>query len=571
MDINDFSKSIPSRIYERGEKYYENGYVSNIQNLGDGKWSADVEGNYDDYSVEIEFDNNKIIKSWQCNCPYEGAICKHVVAVLLTIKDEVASVNITKNGKQKQPEWMDIVNNTSEKELRDFVFEYAQKHRDFQDALIIHLAKTTKEIHIEKYQNIIAHIFDEASDGSGFIFYRDAYAAMRPVYDLLEKADDYLTIGSFCEAFSIAAAVVPECIQAIQNMDDSNGECGGAIYDAFNVVDKILHDCNDSQLSETIFNWIHKQINNRDYDDYGCGDQLEPIFFHWANTPERQKLAHDFIENQIHKSENDDSWSAQYKLTKYLKYKTELLVKEGNKDKAESLINSHLHLSEFRKMKIEQALDQNDFQSAIKHLQAGIKQAGKDSHQGIVHQFKDQLLDIYKQQKNQKNIRKISKELFYENRNSIDYYRIYKGTFPSEDWEKEREILIRSVLKKQTKSLLGYRFQTDLASIYIEEKMWDRLFENVKQANRIEITEQYSIYLKNDYPEELIIMYRNGILKHARNTGRNIYVDIIGYLKNMAKLNGGKVEAKQLMIELLETYKNRPAMKDEFRKLNWGI
>lgn len=569
--MNDIQHTVSLRIYERGIEYYEDGNVAKIQHLGDGKWIADVEGNYDDYTVEVKIDGNDNIRTWQCNCPFEGDICKHVVAVLLTIKNEVESVKTMKNARQKQPEWCEIVSNISEKELRDFVFSYAQKHRDFQDALIINLAKTTKEIDILKYQNIITHIFEEASDGSGFIYYSNVYAAMSPVYDLLEKADDYLTNGILHEAFSIAAAVATECVVAIQDLDDSNGECGGAIYEAFSVVDKILHKCNDSQLSETIYNWLSKQINNKDYDNYGCGDELEPIFFHWANTPARQKQAHGFIEDQIDRWEEDDSWSAKYMLTKYLKYKTELLLKEGKEIEAEQLIDKNLHLSDFREMKIKQALDQNDFESAIKHLYAGIRQAEKDNHPGNIRQFKDKLLEIYKKQKDQKKIRELSKELFYENRNSIDYYRVYKKTYTSEEWEKVRELLIRSVTINQSKNLLGYRFQPDLASIYIEEKMWDRLSKAVQKANRIEITEQYSRYLKNDYPEELVVLYRNGILKYAENTGRNIYIDIVGYLKNMAKLNGGNVAAKQLMIELLETYKNRPAMKDEFRRLNWNI
>lgn len=38
----------------------------------------------------------------------------------------------------------------------------------------------------------------------------------------------------------------------------------------------------------------------------------------------------------------------------------------------------------------------------------------------------------------------------------------------------------------------------------------------------------------------------------------------------MAKLKGGLKAAKSLKESLLDKYKNRPAMKDEFKKLNWN-
>jgi len=431
------------------------------------------------------------------------------------------------------------------------------------------LSKAQKEINTGKYRAIIAQTFNTMFDNYGFIEYRDTYAALHPVHNMLEKAGEYLLKGNLHEAFSISAAVAPECLEALEFMDDSNGECGGAVNEAFETVDKIMEACNDTQLAGTIFDWLLEQVQEPDYDNYGCADELEPVFFRWANTPVRVKQACQFIEGQLEKYRGSDDWSARYRLTKYLKYKTELLIKEGKENEANRLINENLHLSDFREMKIEEALGQNNYPAAIEHINAGILQAEKDGHPGIAHRFKGQLLDIYKQQKDTGKVRKVSKELFYENRHSMDYYRVYKGTFETAEWPEKCEEIIRHLLKDKKKGHWGYSFQADLADVYIEEKMWDRLIDEVKQANKIEITDKYAKYLKEGYPDELILLYKNSIARYAANTGRNIYVEIVRYLKNMAKLKGGKAVAKSLVQELLETYKNRPAMKDEFRKLGW--
>lgn len=82
MNIHHFHKQISQKIYERGEEYYENGTISQVEHTYPGTWTAEVEGS-DSYSVEITLDNDEIV-SWRCTCPYDyGDICKHVVAVLL--------------------------------------------------------------------------------------------------------------------------------------------------------------------------------------------------------------------------------------------------------------------------------------------------------------------------------------------------------------------------------------------------------------------------------------------------------------------------------------------------------
>ena len=66
------------------EEYYETDAVSELEEISPGEWTATVEGT-DDYNVEISMDGNEI-ESWYCDCPYDGEICKHVVATLLAIR-----------------------------------------------------------------------------------------------------------------------------------------------------------------------------------------------------------------------------------------------------------------------------------------------------------------------------------------------------------------------------------------------------------------------------------------------------------------------------------------------------
>ena len=71
--------------FERGENYYEKGAVFELVRRGSTLQAA-VEGSqYEPYQIRIELDTTGIIET-ACSCPYDhGRICKHRVAVLLTV------------------------------------------------------------------------------------------------------------------------------------------------------------------------------------------------------------------------------------------------------------------------------------------------------------------------------------------------------------------------------------------------------------------------------------------------------------------------------------------------------
>ena len=81
ITLDNFENFVPYKILMRGEEYYDTDAVSELEETSPGEWTATVEGT-DDYNVEISM-NGKEVESWYCDCPYDGEICKHVVAALL--------------------------------------------------------------------------------------------------------------------------------------------------------------------------------------------------------------------------------------------------------------------------------------------------------------------------------------------------------------------------------------------------------------------------------------------------------------------------------------------------------
>jgi len=73
-------------IYQRGVQIYEHGSFA-LREMApeDGRFAYVVDGNYGDYTTEIQFTNGNLKTS--CDCPYPGKGCKHIVAALLTSLD----------------------------------------------------------------------------------------------------------------------------------------------------------------------------------------------------------------------------------------------------------------------------------------------------------------------------------------------------------------------------------------------------------------------------------------------------------------------------------------------------
>ena len=569
MTIQELINYIPFEILKRGQNYFQNGNILQLNKGSNGTWYAEVEGNYGNYQVEIETDNKSNVTNYYCDCPYDGAICKHIAAVALVISEHDI-ISITSDEESNAETWEQLIKDAKPKDLRNFMLDYGMKNQDFRHQIKLAFSKPASvqnSNNIPYYQSQINGIFDNY-DYRGFIDYRSSHKAMNDVTQFQIKADDYYSQGNLNEAFCISAAIAMEGVKAIQYMDDSSGACGGAIYESFRVIENILNNKIADELKVRIFNWLHEQVQNPDYNNYGVGDSMEPLFFETAASLKQMDIAYKFIDAKIIQLDKEDDWSKKYYLQSYLGHKIDLLQSEGRTAEADNIIDTYLHFEDFRKIRVQQALSENNPERAEKIILDGIKVAEQDNAPGTVHQWKDQLLELYRQQKETFKYNNLARELFIENTSDIKYFRIYKQTSPKNGWEAKRNKLIAELKNKKRGYYSGISLD-DLAQVYIEEQMIEELFEIVSSSNSIHTIMKYTNHLKSKYPAELLEFYKAAIEIQAEQTGRNVYASLVNYLKQMAKLKGGLPAAKALKESLLDKYKNRPAMKEEFGKLNW--
>jgi uncharacterized Zn finger protein len=121
-------------IYQRGEKYYENGAVLEMD-VGEKQISAVVAGT-DDYNVEVIEKGGDISSS--CDCPYDGSVCKHVVAAMLEFANNKQKYFKKKRAaSQERVGIKEHLGNLSKEELIKIVLGCADKYEDLRRDLLL--------------------------------------------------------------------------------------------------------------------------------------------------------------------------------------------------------------------------------------------------------------------------------------------------------------------------------------------------------------------------------------------------------------------------------------------------
>jgi uncharacterized Zn finger protein len=95
MDIplDQFEQIIDETILKRGYDYFKRGLVEATVKLSPGHFTAIVQGS-ESYEAEVTI-QDEIVTNYSCTCPYDmGPVCKHVVALLFALQEEIRGMNM---------------------------------------------------------------------------------------------------------------------------------------------------------------------------------------------------------------------------------------------------------------------------------------------------------------------------------------------------------------------------------------------------------------------------------------------------------------------------------------------
>ncbi len=565
LTLDNFEEEVSPEIVKRGSAYFNNGAVTYLEVDEDDFWEAEVDGS-ETYQVEITLERRQVT-AHNCDCPYDGMVCKHVVAVLYEIRQRIKQNQGKPTTKKPQKLTLaSLLDKIDLSELRGFVTEYAATDKTFRQKLELHFADKDERIDVgQKYSELIAKIVRTHAD-RGYLGYSESRKVAKELDKIVEMGYQYASHDNYKDALTLAQVLLVELMDLYEESDDSAGDLGGTFFGISELMAALATSDASLELKVELLEFLAKELQNSAYFNYGdYGYDLLAVIPKIAlslGDPDLYLTVLDRLEKTA------DRYSDEHLKTERITF----LRSIGRDEEVSQAVEASMDIPQVRQGVVDEALRQNDHRKAKTLLGEGILVAERLNRPGTVHEWEKQLLTIAELEKDTDQIRNFAKRFAFGRQFDLNYYQKWKTTFSTAEWEKEREDLIKKKTKEiKDKPNKGFWSspQKDmfvaLSPILIEEKLWPRLLELVQKSPDFDRLNKVRPYLAKLYPEELTALYLPLLEKWGeRVANRPAYHDLATQMiaiKTDIPLAGEAIDL--LAMDLKEKNPRRPAMKEE--------
>lgn len=566
IPLSHFEEYIDEPILKRGLSYFKKGFVHEPAEVRPGDYEAVVEGS-EEYTVKLSISNGVIIEH-SCDCPYDmGPVCKHVAAVIFYLEqEELGLTQSTKKGSSKKAKASsskpskrktiaqqvdDLLGKVTHDELTLFVRELAAKDSLFRDLLLASFAQYNPNESKALYTKQVKALIKVARDRDKYrlIDASGAKYISKEISPMLSLAERYLSQGNHQSAFFICTAIMDELISALLLADDREGALGNAIYAAYNTLSAIASEEPSEAIRRQILKYCFTSFDKRTFAGWDWHIGLLQLAACILDTESEVE--------EIFKRINSIPESDEYEIKEVQKIKYCILLEKKGTKVAQRFLEQNIGNPSFRAQAIQDALDQKDYEKAIALANDGIEQ--DSGYPGLIIDWYDWLLKIAESQNDTERVILYARYLLLESHNpKRDYYQILQATVPPEEWTDFVEAIVQETMER--KPYYGVDF---VASIFVREEWWSRLFELVKKECSLDRLAKYEKPLAKHFPNELADLYAERIIRYIENhVGRNHYRTACKYIRRMIKL-GAREKADEVISQLRQTHYRKKALMEE--------
>jgi hypothetical protein len=558
---------VPDRIFWRGEDLYNEGAVNKID-ISDGLITAEVMGTYP-YKVQAEYLDDNFLFS--CTCPYEG-FCKHCIALGLWMVDNKSKLSKLKETQQEQDTAVDaaaLLKKATTEQKDKFLLETlnespvllkrfeimlkgpAQVGSDLDiDRLVSEIKTELEKFDLENYERF----YDSAPQHFGYredweVLQDGAEAEFYEILDvyknkIMELFEIHNVLGSFKYLLSL--------YESVKSVDFDNLDDPACIYEGG------LYDLADIYLSQLLQDFLG--VFSAVSFDETVYRQLIDIFFKRLARTAKDEIywINDFNGILIKCLAND----------KIALYMEKLLRKNPDLDE-EAYCELMLEI-------YEKTAEKNKWLNTAEKYYQTNPMAAKKLLEHYVNN-KDMLLKLARNVAFQFDKQFIP--FLYENLDKEDDPDLYKKIL-SEHTKEQQSLELYNELRKKYGVDAAMQFINSLENDWKTENFYIRLLKEEKAYEKLlSLAQKNSLsgpavaYLRpivNIYPGQVFDIISGHTKNYlAENTGRNYYRVAAEWLKLLTQITDKQVKEKSASFvnQLMEKFKNRPALKDELRRV----
>jgi uncharacterized Zn finger protein len=551
-----------SAVFHRGEEYYRSGAIYQFTVSGD-HITAKVRGTYGNYTVEVEDVGDQL--EWHCTCPYEGDVCKHIVAALLRYLEgdyeAVAPI---------EPEAPSALEQTlramSHQELLGLILKLASEQADVRRLLLANVSISPQTIRqqprssrqVTKLKRDIADFFNEMEHRAQYDddYYdheydeREEYRELGSVFEVakaLNPADQIevfwhvVTCGNdMFEEYPVGTAQIEQAIglyaEAVSKLEPTDEEkqayldsliealdwdmCGyGAVTDALkNALDALCTSPQD-------YHYVIGQLKTNDKPKFK--DWIAGYYLKLGDDQNYLRVRQKYLETEAHYLELADYWRQKGDQEKYLAT-LEAYVSKLPEKRAEPAVFYYPYVPRAASASVLQTLE-----------------------------------DHYRHQQDDENLCRILMTKAQYERLTLELYKHIERVSAKLGTWKECQPKLKEVAKAQPKTL---------AEIHLHEEDWLAAIELARQNARYEdVQVLVAEGVKPEYPQEAIKIYQQLVQRYIDMQSRKYYHTAAGHAARIKTIYESILKDKhawqQYIDALRQKYPRHRALQEEFERL----
>lgn len=557
--IQQFLEMADPKILNRGANYFHAGHVENMEQNGN-LVTAEVAGSEaEPYQVEIDLAENGEIESWYCDCPYDiGSVCKHTVAVLLSLRESENAPVIKKSARASAAAALQkSVEAADKKLLVQLILEHCKVDHHFQSQVLAELEDTGEQMFANIKKMVKASI--RTNTYQDFIDWEGCDNICSDLDEALEQVEQRIQRGQYAKSLDVALYILLTAMELLEYADDSNGSLGNTIDYALETIRSISEGLAErggerKAWVEMLLDAAQNALFNG-WDDwrYSLLQSAAPLAD--AENEEAFYAALDRIGENLWERFNDSTRTSHWdRLTRY-----HVMCAAHGKDAARPYLKNNLDVTELRLILVQENMETGDYADA-EHLCMEMVADELIRPWARPSQWQYLLYDIYRDWgKRDKQIEQAQNLALFGDKK---FYQTAKALLTEDGrWEQEypkfREALKESLSEDAYMDLLHREGEAAL------------LMEQVQLHPR-EVF-RYGATLAPQYGAEVSLLCSTIIQEESEHvSNRKEYQRLCAMIDSMAGFYA-VAEARNLIDVFRQKYPRRSALLDELEKVERKI
>ncbi|NLE67308.1 MAG: hypothetical protein GX608_07790 [Lentisphaerae bacterium] len=554
MDLDRLLQDFDEIIAARGKKYYDEGRVTELEEMSPGEFFATVEGS-EDYEVTVTLSDDQNAE-YICDCPYWGApYCKHAAAVLFAINAQYPQAANESTGRQNavSPLSTQALRALPPDTLIALLQDAAEKFPEVKDWLRARVAPGEEDV--QAYRKLIRSSIQSRME-KGYIPYRQMPAALRGAQEALDRLEEVVQTNDYGHVLDFAFMVIGEVARLLERVDDSDGEVSGIIESCFESIEKVYQDhvrhgdeAEQAAFCRRLMNGFESPML-QGYEDWK--ERLADMCVAIADRFPSLRPPLLALRERGMQTPSGDDYDRKYAIEQaQLAYYAMLQRWEGA-DIALQFALQHMENDDLRTYVYEFHLENKQLQEALKVCLEG-ERLSQNSF-GIMSRWRERRFELYGLMEDADSQRALSEEFLLEN--GKDYYDRLRSYYAAGQWAEKREALLERM--KNSGCLHSAYLQ-----IITGEKDRPRILAYIRDFP--DSVFQLYPHLLPDFQDEAQALFRKALLQSAsgaaqRKAYREVCQQIIVYGRAC-----GAAPAKDLIEELRAAYPRKTVFQEELR------